>query len=151
LIKMNKERMSRIYLSIIILIAYLSLNIGFAAGSVLCVNTDGDVLFKFSSCEVCCSSCSDHSHESMTDRAGVSNKFQTEESCYPCSDIPISTYIAQFHSRAPEDIDEAYMSLAFESELVFTPIITAGVFDSPRIFTQLSQIFSLLKTSILLI
>ncbi len=150
IMKLNKKRMCRAYLSAIVLLAYFSLNVGFAAGSVLCIHTDGDVLFKFNSCEVCCSSCSDHSNESINDRAGISKEFQTEDSCCPCSDIPVSTYISQFHSKGPEDIKASCIYAAYSSRLVFTPKTKAGVFGEPRIFSYMNQIFSLLKTAILL-
>jgi hypothetical protein len=143
--------MCRVYLSAIILLTYLSLNVGVAAGSVLCIHTDGDISFKFSSCEVCCSSCSDHSRKIFEHNAGISNEFQTGESCRPCSDIPVSAYISQFHSRAQEAIETSCVSDTSVSGLTFAPTAIERAFGCPRMFTDMNQFFSLLKTSVLLI
>jgi hypothetical protein len=144
-----KERMHRVYISAIILLAYLSLNVGFAADTVLCINTDGDALFKFGSCEICCSSYSDHSHESLDDRAGISNEFQTKKSCCPCSDIPISSYISQFQSRT-SDREASCIFAAFASGLPISANIPVKAFGWSRMLIHMNQFFSLLKTSILL-
>ena len=145
----NKKRMQRVFLSAIILLAYLSLNVGFAAGAVLCLNADGDALFKFSSCKICCSSHSDHSHESLDDRAGISNESQTEESCCPCSDIPISSYISQFHSRT-SDKEASFRSAAIASRLPISANVPVKAFDWSRMLIHMDQFFSFLKTSVLL-
>lgn len=148
--KPNKKKRWKTYLSVNIFLAYLSLNVGFAAGSVLCIQTDGDVLFKFRSCQVYCSSCPDHSTEFLSGSVGISEEFQTEDSCCPCSDIPVSKYISQYHSRAPEDVEYSHISATSASGLVFTPETAAGVFGGPQISVHMNQIFSLLKATVIL-
>lgn len=148
--KLDKQRMCRVYLSVIILLTYLSLNVGVAAGSVICIHANGDISFKLSSCEVCCSSCSDHSLGILKHSTGISNEFQTGESCHPCSDIPVSTYISQFHPRAPEAIEASCISETITSGLAFIPKAIAKAFGWTRMLINMIQFFSLLKTTILL-
>ena len=149
--KVKKKSTARIFFSIIILFSYLSLNAGFAAGAVLCINTDGDALLKFSSCEICCSSRADHSHESLDDRAGISiREFQSEEACCPCSDIPISSYISQFHSRT-SDIEASGISASIAYGLPISANIPVKAFGWSRKLIYMNQFFSVLKTSVLLI
>ncbi len=148
--KPNKKSMDRTLLSILILLAYFFLNVWFAAGSVLCIQSDGEVSFKFNSCEFCCSSDSSHADESLNDNGWSSKELQTKDSCCPCSDIPVSSYISQFYSRIPKDMEASCVYVTSISGLFFTPKTTVIDFREPRKLTHKNQISSLLKTAVLL-
>lgn len=112
--KMNatEKGMARTYISIIILLAYFSINVGSTAGSVLCINSDGHVLLKLSSCDPCYSPDLYHASKSINDNRNNGGEFFPEDSCCPCIDIPLSSLISQFCFRVTDNIQASLESAA---------------------------------------
>jgi hypothetical protein len=148
--RVNKKSLARTFFSIIILFAYFSLNAGFATGLVLCTRSDGHISFKFISCESCCSHDLSHASEALSDIGRNTGDLDTEDSCCPCSDIPVSSYISQFCSRFSRDTDASWVFLANTPRLISIPKKADRAFKGLQKFTYNNQISSLLKFAVLL-
>ncbi len=148
--KVNKKSIARTFFPIIILLAYFSLNAAFAAGSVLCTRSDGHVSLKFNSCESCCSPDLSHTSEVLSDIGRNAGDLDTEDSCCPCSDIPVSSYISQFCSRFTPNTDASWVFLANTTSFFSIPKTADRDFGRLQKFAYKNQISSLLKSAILL-
>ncbi len=149
-IKVNMKSIARTFFSLIILFAYFSLNTGFAIGLVLCTHSDGHVSLKFYSCESCCSHDLSHASEALSDIGKNAGDLDTEDSCCPCSDIPVSSYISQFCSRVMRDTDASWVFLANTTRLFSIPKTADRDFKRLQKFAYKNQISSLLKSAVLL-
>jgi hypothetical protein len=146
----NKRRKARTFFSIIILFSYLSFNVGSARGSVLCINSDGHVSLKFSSCESCCSPDLSHASETFNNIGRNARELYTEDSCCPCSDIPVSSYISQIWSRVTRDTEASWVYLANTTRFFSIPKTADRDFRRLQKFAYKNQISSLLKSAVLL-
>lgn len=146
----NEKGRARIFFSIIILFAYFSLNVGFTSGSVLCIHSDGRVLLKFSPCESCCSPDLSHASKSFNDNGRNAEELCAGDSCCPCVDIPISSYISQFCSRVTENTKASWVSAANISRFFSIPKAAERDFKKLLKFAYKNQISSLLKSTVLL-
>ncbi len=137
--KAKMKRIARTFFSFIIVFAYLSLNTGFAMGLVLCTRSNGHVSLKFNACESCCSP-----------DLNIAADLDNEDSCGPCSDIPVSSYISQFCSRVTKDLDASREFQANAADF-FSALETADRdLRSFEKIAYMNQICSILKSTILL-
>jgi len=148
--KVNKKSIVRTFFSLIILFAYLSLNVGFATDLMLCTHSDGHVSLKFYSCESCCSPDLSHASEALRDIGRNAGDLDTEDSCCPCSDIPVYSYISQFCSRITQDTDASWVFLANTIRFLSIPKKADRNFRRLQKFAYKNQISSLLKSAVLL-
>lgn len=146
----NKRSKSRTFFSIIILFSYLSFNVGSARGLVLCINSDGHVSLKFSSCESCCSPDLSHASETFNNICRNAGELHTEDSCCPCLDIPVFSNISQIWSRVTRDTEASRVSLANTSRLFPVPKTVERDYRRLQKIAYKNQISSLLKSTILL-
>lgn len=136
----NGKSLMRTFLSIFILLAYLFLNAASATSAVLCLRQDGHVSLKLNSCQPCCVPDLDQTFESCA-----------EDSCCPCSDIPVSSCLSQFCSREVRD-SGAFRLFAANTSNVFSILKpTAREFIKLQKIADKNQVFSLLRSVVLLL
>jgi len=148
--KANKKNITLTLLSLIILFAYFSLNAGFSIGLVLCTHSDGNVSLKFYSCESCCSPDLSIAFEALSDVGRNAVDLDTEDSCCPCSDIPVSAYISQFCSRDKQERDSFWIFLANTTSFFSIPKMADRNIRRLQKIAYKNQISSLLKSAVLL-
>lgn len=149
--KVNKKGIARTFFSLIIFLAYSAFSAGFTIGLKLCTHSDSHVSLKFCACESCCSPDQSFDSEALSDRKMDAGDLDTEDSCCTCSDIPVSSYISQFCSRVTRDTDASWVFLVNTTRFFSIPETTDINFRWLQKFTYKNQIFSLLKSAVLLI
>ena len=148
--KVNKKSIARTFFSLIILFAYLSLNVGFATDLMLCTHSDGHVSLKFYSCESCCSPDLSHASETFNNIGRNAGELHTEDSCCPCLDIPVFSNISQIWSRVTRDREASWVPLANTSRLFPVPKTVERDYRRLQKIAYKNQISSLLKFTVLL-